>query len=486
MAVSINGAHMKSCYILLLLLACQSSVSGAAEGAPPVLNGITVDKVSVDVSAGPQVITFAIDASDESGINWSAGVRTAITFKDEGGNYHYANGDNADPGKLSITIDSSDPRGSWEIRWLSLTDNLGNKATIYSRDLASYGLPPFIYVLTDGESTSNISLSSSSEVTEVVAGSQFSYPLNVENLVSVDTGELTFELSSKNLAVKSVSLASGASACIITTSNYNSTVSCSMSGVSAMTSNSINIEFEPGVPEIGQFNASIVSGSPDISYLNNYFSADLEILFDDDGDGVPDISDNCVEIANSNQLDTDTDGTGDACDTDDDNDGVEDGNDAFPIISLNGLVDTDGDGIPDDCAELSPSPCDDTLMGSDDDDDDDGVPDAEDVFSTDPLESADGDDDGVGDNADQCASTPTGETSAVNALGCGPSERDTDADGVNDDLDALPNDPNETLDSDGDGYGDNEELAEGTDPNDYKDQPIKAGLPLWLLLKVIK
>ena len=36
-------------------------------------------------------------------------------------------------------------------------------------------------------------------------------------------------------------------------------------------------------------------------------------------------------IANSDQLDTDSDGTGDACDTDDDGDGDNDGSDNCPL-----------------------------------------------------------------------------------------------------------------------------------------------------------
>ena len=228
---------------------------------------------------------------------------------------------------------------------------------------------------------------------------------------------------------------------------------------------------------------------------------------------------------------------------DNDGDGVSGINDFYPLVSLDGLTDTDGDGIPNDCADLSPSPCGEGLMDSDDDDDKDGVVDADDALPTDPLESVDADGDGYGDNADQCDSTPTdeigavnasgcgpserdtdgdgvndnvdafpnnrnetldtdgdgygdnadqcsstpaGEASAVNVSGCGPSERDTDGDGVNDDLDAFPNNRNETLDTDGDGYGDNEEVAEGTDPNDADDAPIQPGLPSWLLYEAVK
>jgi len=56
--------------------------------------------------------------------------------------------------------------------------------------------------------------------------------------------------------------------------------------------------------------------------------------------------DNCPLIANADQLDTDTDNQGDACDADDDNDGLAD---ALEIqIGTNPLLaDTDGDGLSD-------------------------------------------------------------------------------------------------------------------------------------------
>jgi len=66
--------------------------------------------------------------------------------------------------------------------------------------------------------------------------------------------------------------------------------------------------------------------------------------FDSDGDGVLDAVDNCVSISNANQLDTDSDGEGDVCDTDDDGDGTPDVDDAFPLDPTED-TDTDGDGV---------------------------------------------------------------------------------------------------------------------------------------------
>lgn len=91
---------------------------------------------------------------------------------------------------------------------------------------------------------------------------------------------------------------------------------------------------------------------------------------DSDGDSVLDDIDNCPSVQNENQLDTDGDNLGDACDEDDDGDGIADADDAFPLDESE-YLDTDGDGVGN---------------NGDTDDDNDGYSDyAEATAGTDPL-----------------------------------------------------------------------------------------------------
>jgi hypothetical protein len=56
---------------------------------------------------------------------------------------------------------------------------------------------------------------------------------------------------------------------------------------------------------------------------------------DQDGDGIPDIVDNCPGVSNGGQTNTDGDTEGDACDDDDDGDGIQDNVDTLPLaVSL--------------------------------------------------------------------------------------------------------------------------------------------------------
>ena len=106
---------------------------------------------------------------------------------------------------------------------------------------------------------------------------------------------------------------------------------------------------------------------------------------DEDEDTVPDASDNCPEIANSDQTDTDGDGAGDACDDDDDNDNILDGDDNCPVNANSGQEDLDQDGLGNVC---------------DDDADDDGFGEGDNCPLTPQDDQLDTDNDGAGDACD--------------------------------------------------------------------------------------
>ncbi|MFC1505085.1 right-handed parallel beta-helix repeat-containing protein [Thermodesulfobacteriota bacterium] len=104
-------------------------------------------------------------------------------------------------------------------------------------------------------------------------------------------------------------------------------------------------------------------------------------------------------------------------------------------------VDTDGDSL---------------VNSVDPDDDDDGMPDTYELDKGyNPLDPADADTHEDGDNL-----------TAVQEFekGTDPTKADTDGDGVNDDVDLFPLDPDEWLDADADGIGDN---ADPDDDNDH-------------------
>jgi len=140
---------------------------------------------------------------------------------------------------------------------------------------------------------------------------------------------------------------------------------------------------------------------------------------DSDKDGVGDDGDNCLDVKNADQLDTDTDNVGDACDTDADGDGVDDkikiddktyiskavseGGDNCPLLSNGDQTNNDTDDLGDACDN-----CDDVAnpdqQNSDNDDLGDGCDNCPTVPNQDQL---DDDGDQAGDVCDVCPTDPS-------------------------------------------------------------------------------
>ena len=161
---------------------------------------------------------------------------------------------------------------------------------------------------------------------------------------------------------------------------------------------------------------------------------DSDFIFDScaedfDGDGIADYIDNCPYTPNPNQVDSNYDFIGDACEAyyaeDSDEDGVADFIDNCPLTANPQQFDSDYDGIGDACDNY------------DDDEDDDGITDEVDNCPFTPnANQADLDGNGIGDACDYIGG-------------------DWDNDSILNDVDNCPDDYNPgQIDSDGNGIGD--------------------------------
>ncbi len=103
-------------------------------------------------------------------------------------------------------------------------------------------------------------------------------------------------------------------------------------------------------PEAGAWTARVSAQNGNLGAAPQRFSvAGVQSDIDLDDDGVANCVDNCLDVVNTSQLDTDGDGLGNACDPDDDGDGVADVADNCRLIANADQLDTDGSGGGDAC-----------------------------------------------------------------------------------------------------------------------------------------
>jgi len=225
---------------------------------------------------------------------------------------------------------------------------------------------------------------------------------------------------------------------------------------------------------------------------NSATGSRLVSVSDSDGDGVLDGFDDCANTS----LGKPVNNKGCPVDEDSDDDGLPDNwefeHDDPPRCSFDPLQpDSDGDGVDD---------------GDEDYDEDEVVNVDEFLLHLDPCEFGDLDSDGVADGRDRCPLTSVAEKALVDEDGCGPSQRDSDGDGLNDDFEERycqgDCDPDSDLDGDGltnleeqsfgsnplvrdtddDGFDDKVETDLGFDPANSSSHPDRGNFWAWFLL----
>src|SRR5436305_908929 len=123
------------------------SANAATDTAPPVLQALTVDPATVDVTNDSGTVTVTATISDDlSGVaaqGTGAGFLSSLFYDSTSGNQHaygtlvHAGGDQY---LAEVTIPQNAESGTWHLNSLSLYDNAGNSSYLTADLLSALGL----------------------------------------------------------------------------------------------------------------------------------------------------------------------------------------------------------------------------------------------------------------------------------------------------------------------------------------------------------
>ena len=388
-------------------------------------------------------------APDSGGYNIAYPGYYSSLAMDHQGQFHIAHYDSDND---DLRYSTGIPNGAWNT---DVVDSSGDTGRNPSIAIDAAGDPHIVYRSWNGWKLKYATLNPSSpnwQVSTIENGGSVGDGTGESNSIVIDDGTIHVAYTDEtNGVLRYATKPTG-----VTVTNEITVKFGQLGSVTAEVLNDETIRFTtPAVATPGTVTVSLV----DYEGVEHQLSSTFEFIDqnDLDGDGVPNASDDCEEVAGTSSQDVN------GC-PDDDGDGYSNDGDAFPN-DVNEWLDSDGDGVGNN-ADAFPNDATETT-----DSDGDGVGDNADAFPQNAFETMDSDGDGIGDNSDEFPNDAT-ETKDTDGDGVGDNadmfpmnafeQFDSDGDGVGDNTDAFPNDATESSDSDGDGVGDNADAF----PND--------------------
>jgi CSLREA domain-containing protein len=345
---------------------------GTTNSASPVIGAAGVFPIVYTEGAAAVVIDGDITVSDTDDTNLESAtvtISSALQSSDELG-FTNQNGISGsyDSGTGVLTLTGSSSVANYQTALRSVTyRNTGDNP---------FGIKAIQFQASDGDTNSNVGttnllpmgLNDAPQI--ATTGSALSYT-EVDGAVAVDSGLTVTDPDSVQISTATVRITGNHSQAEddleFTNQNGISGSYDDASGTLTLTGATSLANYQTALRSVKYINSSSSPSTAtrtvtfrvtdDLTAQSSPATRDITLADapdDDDGDGVPDVSDNCPAAANAGQANNDGDAQGDACDSDDDNDTVADGSDNCPIVANADQANSYGDSRGDAC-EAKPS-----------------------------------------------------------------------------------------------------------------------------------